>query len=519
MAKFNIKSTVDEKVINLAGGQAHAQSPELEFASLLLTSFVEDKFYESRSDTLDRVSALLDEKVAPEFAAKAAVYARDQFNMRSISHVVGAELAQRVKGSEWMRPFVKNVIVRVDDMLEILAYYEGKYGRRPVPNALKRGIRDAFDKFDGYQLAKYRGEGREISLVDVVNLVHPVPTDRNCDALSQLVAGALRSTDTWETKLTQAGQRAESNQDRAEKKAEAWAEMVLSRRIGYMALVRNLRNIIQDAPEVVGEAAEMLVQPEAVRRSRMLPFRFVTARKELAKLKKAQRNRKNSKSIWESIRDFFDPPAQVTVVKTEPVDDVLKALDRATEIAPSNVPRLEGRTLVAVDDSGSMTWSAKVMDIASLFGAVIVKANPGADLMLFSNDARFVAVNADDSLLEIQRRIAGKAVAGGTNFHSIFDQAERRYDRIVILSDMQGWMPGRYATGGAPTTAFSRYRTRTGADPHVYSFDLQGYGTLMFPERKVYGLSGFSEKVFDVMALLEQDREALVHEIEAVQLA
>ena len=41
----------------------------------------------------------------------------------------------------------------------------------------------------------------------------------------------------------------------------------------------------------------------------------------------------------------------------------------------------------------------------------------------------------------------------------------------------------------------------------------------MFLERNVYALAGFSEKVFDVMALLERDREALVHEIEAVELA
>jgi hypothetical protein len=127
-------------------------------------------------------------------------------------------------------------------------------------------------------------------------------------------------------------------------------------------------------------------------------------------------------------------------------------------------------------------------------------------------------VNLDCPLLSIQQQIASRAVAGGTNFHDIFDRADKVYDRIVILSDMQGWMPGSYATGGTPTEAFANYRRRTGGDPHVYSFDLQGYGSLMFPERNVYGLAGFSEKVFDVMALLEQDRDALVHEIESVQL-
>ena len=302
MAKFNLKSIFQKQETNLAGGRAFGESPELEFASLVLTSFVEDQFYRKQSDgcfeasdTLQRVSDLLDSGMRHEFAAKAAVYARERFNMRSISHVVAAELAARVKNSDWMRPFVRNAIVRIDDMTEIVAYFESKYGRKPVPNALKRGIRDAFDKFDGYQLAKYRGENRAVKLVDVVNLVHPVPNDRNGDALKQLVRGTLRSTETWESKLTQVGQKAESDEDKAEKKAEAWAEMVQPRstgsgqagKIGYMALVRNLRNIIQDAPEVVGAAAEMLVQPELVRKSRLLPFRFATARDELEKVDNA----------------------------------------------------------------------------------------------------------------------------------------------------------------------------------------------------------------------------------------
>ncbi len=168
MPKFNRKLEIRPELradsTNLAGGRAFGQSPELEFASMLLTSFVSDQFYRKETETLERVPQLLDGGVSPEFAAKAAIYARDQFNMRSISHVVAAELAARVKDSQWMRPFVRDVIVRVDDMLEILAYYEGKYGRQPVPNALKRGMRDAFGKFDGYQLAKYRGEGSAVKL-------------------------------------------------------------------------------------------------------------------------------------------------------------------------------------------------------------------------------------------------------------------------------------------------------------------------------------------------------------------
>ena len=529
MPKFNRKLEIRPELradsTNLAGGRAFGQSPELEFASMLLTSFVSDQFYRKEAETLELVPQLLDAGVSHEFAAKAAIYARDQFNMRSISHVVAAELAARVKDSQWMRPFVRDVIVRVDDMLEILAYYEGKYGRQPVPNALKRGMRDAFAKFDGYQLAKYRGERSAVKLVDVVNLVHPVPTELNRVALNQLVADKLRSTDTWESRLSQAGQADESEVNRSEMKAEAWAGLVRSRKIGYMALVRNLRNILEDAPQVVSEAADMLVQPELVRRSRLLPFRFVTARDELEKWRedrRAKRARKPGNSFWSRLVRAYKGIPEPVVPEPEPVVDpvdlLLEALDRAADLALANVPKLEGRTLVVVDGSGSMTWNGGPIKIASLFAAVILRTNPEADLMMFDTDARYLSVSPEDYILAVQRQIKDRATGGGTNFNSIFDRATKSYDRIVILSDMQGWMAGGYNRGGAPTEAFAGYRKRTGADPKVFSFDLQGYGTLMFPERNVYALAGFSEKVFDVMALLEQDREALVHEIEAVTL-
>ena len=348
--------------------------------------------------------------------------------------------------------------------------------------------------------------------MDVVNLVHPVPTELNRDALNQLVVDKLRSTGTWESRLSQAGQADESEVNRSEMKAEAWAGLVRSRKIGYMALVRNLRNILEDAPQVVGDAADMLVQPELVRRSRLLPFRFVTARDELEKWRDARRSkraRKPGNSFWSRLvrayKGIPEPVAPEPEPVVDPVDLLVEALDRAADLALANVPKLEGRTLVVVDGSGSMTWNGGPIKIASLFAAVILRANPEAHLMMFATDARYLSVNPKDSILSLQRQIQAQATGGGTNFNAVFDRATKAYDRMVILSDMQGWMAGGYNRGGAPTEALAGYRKRIGADPKVFSFDLQGYGTLMFPEQNVYALAGFSEKVFEVMALLEQD--------------
>ena len=275
-------------------------------------------------------------------------------------------------------------------------------------------------------------------------------------------------------------------------------------------LVRNLRNILEDAPQVVSDAADMLVQQELVRRSRLLPFRFVTSRDELLKWREDRRvARKAGNSFWSRLVRAYKGIPEPVAPEPEPVDLLLEALDRAADLALANVPKLEGRTLVVVDGSGSMTWNGGPIKIASLFAAVILRTNPEADLMMFDTDARYLSINPEDSVLAVQRQIEDRAKGGGTNFNAVFDRATKVYDRVVILSDMQGWMAGGYNRVGAPTEAFAGYRKRTGADPKVFSFDLQGYGTLMFPERNVYALAGFSEKVFDVMALLERGPRGL----------
>lgn len=62
------------------------------------------------------------------------------------------------------------------------------------------------------------------------------------------------------------------------------------------------------------------------------------------------------------------------------------------------------------------------------------------------------------------------------------------------------------------TDLFSSYKNKYGANPFVYSLDLAGYGTLQFPENNVFALAEFSDKVFDIMKLMETDKQALYNE-------
>lgn len=482
MARFNTPVSSISRTTNLAGGEAFHESPEFEFASILLTSMVADQAYRSADAGLARVIELLD-AVSPLFAAKAAVMARNEYGMRSISHVVAGEIAIRVRGEQWTRQFFRTVVRRPDDIMEILSYVMAKHGRRPLPNAMKDGLAQSFAKFGAYQLAKYRAADKALSLVDAVNLLHPRPTGENGEALKALVGDTLRSVDTWESRLSASGS-AEAD-DQAEVKAEAWADLINTRKIGYFALLRNLRNIMQQAPESLPNALAMLTDEALIRSSLVLPFRFATAANEIA---------------------------QVPGART-----VMESLSKAVELALANVPRFDGRMLVVIDASGSMTTAhvgrgkTVVADAAALFGAVLYKRND-ADLMLFSNNAVLANVAPDSGVLGLQQGIRNTMQGGGTNFRSIFETAQQPYERVVILSDMQGWVGHT-----APTDTFEAYVARVGKRPSVYSFDLAGYGTLQFPQPQVYCLAGFSDRAFEIMSLLESDKSALVNRINAVE--
>ena len=486
MSRFNEKSP-GTKTRNVAGGDAYSNSPELELVSILLTSFVQDQYYRKAGDTMSRIAELLG-KVDAKFAAKAAVYARNEFKMRSITHVLAGELAKHVSGKDWAKNFYRDIARRPDDMTEIVSFYFSK-GNKKLPNSLKKGFATAFNKFDRYQLAKYRQEGKDVSLVDLVNLVHPIPTDKNGVALNDLINGVLKSTDTWESKMTKAGQEATSDKDKAAKKAQGWYELLSEKKMGSMALVRNLRNILEQSPESIDLAIDALNNENYIKNSMMLPFRFIAAINELEK------------------------------VNFSRTGEVIAALNVALDNSMSNVPVFPGRTLVVLDDSGSMTWKAagdykNPMQIGSLFAAVLMKSNK-CDFMMFNSDARYINnMNFGDSLGTLTKRIMSKATAGGTNFQSIFKRADKAYDRVIILSDMQGWMRGGGYGSSLPSSTFAEYKSRTNSNPRVYSFDLQNYGDMQFPEQNVYAIAGFSEKVFNVMEMLEQDKKALVKTIE-----
>lgn len=484
MSKFNSAAATQNKTVNLAGGEAFTMTPELELVTALLTSFLEDQYYEKGQKRQSRIEELVG-KVDPKFAAQASIYARNEFGMRSVSHVVAGKIAGTVKGQEWTKSYFDKVVRRPDDMMEILSYYYANFGKNE-PNALKKGFAKAFGRFDEYQLAKYRGAGKSVKLVDVANLVHPA----HSEAIQKLINDELRNKDTFEAKLSKAGQSGEEGA-----KGAAWAELVESGKIGQTALLRNLRNILNDSPEVVDKAIKLLTDKKRISTSLILPFQYLTAYEQLEKERGATK--------------------------------MLGGLSKALDISFVNVPKFPGKTLVVIDHSGSMGdgYGSNFIK-GAMFGLSLARSS-GADLMHFGDTAQYLSFNPEDTTMTLLRwvdglnkggygygtRSTGHNVGHGTNFHAIFQEANVAYDRIVIITDMQAWMGYDH-----PGSSVSAYKSRTGANPVIYGWDISGYGSLQFPERNVATLAGWSEKIFDIMKLVETDKQALVNTIKKVEL-
>lgn len=465
MSKFNQTNTV--KTTNLSGNPAYRMSDKSKLVTQVLTSFFnEEKFYGDNSAEMQiTIQAVI--KTDPAFVANLAVFARREFNMRSVSHVLTAYLAHEVEGKPFVRTAVKGVSLRGDDVTEIMAFYLNTFGK-PVPNSLKKGINDVLTGFDEYTLAKYKGDKKSLKMRDLLCLCRPKPKNQaQADLWKRCLEGTLATPVTWETQLSAHGNN-----------AETWESLIESGKVGYMALLRNLRNIIQADPANIETVYQTIENPEAVRRSKQLPFRFLSAYKSIAPIAGGR---------------------------------AFNALERAAAASIANMPRLSGTTVIAVDISGSMgsrvSRNSEICccEIGMLLGLM---ANQICDNSIFYTFDTTIKKAALPGNAPILHEALDTHCYGGTDMGLPFRQMMKdkvKADRVIILSDNE--CNAGYNT---PVQILAdEYRRASGRDIWVHAVDLMGYGTQQFHGAKTNVIAGWSEKVFDFITLAEQGEGSL----------
>jgi len=291
--KFNQKAQGSNTITNYEGEKAYKLSPAMELYSAVVTSSLSDQFYEKNDEKVVRIRDLI-AKNDPVFVAKLAVYARKQMNLRSVPLVLAVELAKIHAADQLVSTLISHIIERANEITEILAYYQMANAREGIKKLgklskqVQKGLAKAFNKFDEYQFAKYN-RATEIKLRDALFLVHPKPKDEAQQAIfDKIVKGELQTPYTWEVELSVLGQKGFDKKEEAFK--AKWEELIDSEKLGYMAILRNLRNILQAevSQTHINKVANYIANEKAVLNSKQLPFRFFSAYRELEMVISAQ---------------------------------------------------------------------------------------------------------------------------------------------------------------------------------------------------------------------------------------
>lgn len=384
MSTVRAKKSTTKKVTH-EGAIAKSISKEQELRRTLMSCLLwEDTFYESGEDIANRIADLV-QCVNSTTVADMMIEARSKMNLRHAPLLVACALAKK---GELKANDVVATIQRADELAEILALY-WKDGKKALSNQLKKGIAQAFTKFDAYSLKKYNNQTRKPTLRDVLFMVHAKPKDDKQAALwKQLVDNTLPPAETWEERLSS-----------GEDKKKVWESLLKSDDLGALAIIRNLRNM-----ENVGVDRDLIKTSLAkMDTSRVLPFRFIAAARYAPSLE--------------------------------------GAIEQSMFKSTKSLPVIKGKTAVLVDVSGSMDGAlsskSDMNRIDAACGLAIIAREMCEDCRVFSFSERIKEIPARRGFA-LRDAIDNSQTHGCTNLGEAVDYLNKMgFDRIIVVTDEQ----------------------------------------------------------------------------------
>lgn len=542
---------------NKAGGRAFQFENPAEYllATVGSAMFVEPKFY-TDTESLEQLKSRvfntegLDEQALkiidacfqvaegknPRDLLAIAHWARTELNMRTTPQVMLAIAANHPRTKEFVRKYVAKIAQRGDEVKQVVGAYEHIFGWGSFPACLKKGVSDKLSTLTEYEILKYNTKAHP-TYADLLcfcdrrknypfskAMSHYLLTGEviNSSAIPVIAARQeLNSLKEWSDEVPALARRAGATWENLVSKfgssPEVWE--FASTQMGYMALLRNLANFLtQDlSMRSIQRIADRIADPEKVAASKQLPFRFLAAHRTLQPKKerfgiyalKQQRNAvERDRSVWN---------ADKTQV-------LLNAVEAALDCSIQSVPEVPGKTLIAADNSGSMSdmLSGKsvmtIRDAANTLCAILYKSGGArnVDVLSFGENVVPVSLNQSMSVMQIVSEIEDQhnTKDGGhsTNAWKVLNNIVRsgkEYDRIVFLSDMQCYdmMSGVRFHRGSRSVADELKKYRANINEHCFAhfFDLAGYGTRQTEpgDSRDNVVAGFSEKILDQILVFE----------------
>ncbi len=450
------------------GGRAAAHLTPLQLLrrSVMACLLWEDSFYESGQNIAERIKSLVSQCDIKD-VAELAIEAREEMKMRHAPLLIVREMARRKGAGAIVGRTLTRVIQRADELGEFLSIYWADGPDQPVCKQVRLGLAGAFRKFDAYQFAKYDRD-TVVKLRDALFISHAKPKDidrqytrvdraaeravgvepvltANERLYRQIADRSLPIPDTWEVALS-------GGQD----KRATFERLLAENKLGYLALLRNLRNMAESGVPETAIRDRLL---EGAAKSKALPFRFVAAARATPQ---------------------FEP-----------------MIDHAMVLALAGLPKLSGSTHVLVDVSISMNHKLSTksdlsrLDAAAALAVLISGISDRVRVFTFSDEVAEVPPRSGMALIDairfsqIQRGTRLGSAVATINAHAV------DYDRLVVITDEQS-----SDTVGAPKNR--GYMINVASDQNGVGYSVWTH------------IDGFSESVVRFIQQLEADAAAPV---------
>ena len=447
--RLNIFKSNKPRLRTHEGAPAKAINAEQALRRTVLSCMLwEGEFYEDGVQIAGRIHELVP-RVDAEKVTALAVEARERMKLRHAPLLLVREMARHATHRGLVAETLARVIQRADELSEFVAIYWAG-GRQPLSAQVKKGLAAAFCKFDEYALAKYDRSGA-VRLRDVLFLSHARPADKAQAALwKRLAENELATPDTWEVALSASGRADGSEGDRASGKRQIWERLLAERKLGALALLRNLRNL-----QAAAVSEELVLSAlAAMKTDRVLPFRFLAAARIAPQ--------------WEQALE--------------------QAMFRSLESRPA---RLAGHTVLLVDVSGSMeapiSQRSEMRRTDAAYGLAILLREIAEKVTIytFSNEAKLVPARRGMALRDaLEKSQPHQATYLGAALETVQAACREGYDRLVVITDEQSH--DRVKAPGGKGYVINVASNRNGV----------GYGEWTH-------IDGWSEAVVDYIAELE----------------
>ena len=402
MARINVKWNV-LKMFTHEGGPAKPVNTTQQLRRLVLPCLLwEDSFYVDGKTIAEQIADAV-KASPPSVAAAVAIEAREKFHLRHVPLLVVREMARLHPGTSIVGDTLARVIQRPDEIGEFCAIYwqdtgssRRNFGKgQPLSAQVKKGLAKALGKFDQYQLAKY-AKGGGVRLRDVMFLTQPKPDAGMAETWKRLAddeigaADAVSklgdSTGTWESDLSRAGAGAD--------KAEVWTVKLRSGTLGYLALLRNLRNMVEAGVDLELIRAAIVARKGA---GRVLPFRYVAAARTVPQLEP-----EIDRALCDTVAEMRPLPGKTVVLV-----DVSGSMD-ARMAAKSELDRIDAAAALASIVPGDVrvfTFSAQTVEVPPRRGMAgvdaIKRSQPHASTMLGEAVTRINGLRGVDRLIVV----------------------------------------------------------------------------------------------------------------------